>query len=159
MLDCIKIKRADGSEPIFSTDDIKEMVKHTITLEYDEVSDITPDVRITMYNAGHILGSCMVHLHVGNGLHNILYGADQKYGRTLLLEPAVTIFPRLETLMLEATYGGKENVMPHRNETDEELMVIIKDTMEKAASFDSNFRSSGSYACNRADGQEGKWHL
>ena len=131
LLDCIKIKRADGSEPIFSTDDIKEMVKHTITLEYDEVSDVTPDVRITMYNAGHILGSCMVHLHVGNGLHNILYGADQKYGRTLLLEPAVTIFPRLETLMLEATYGGKENVMPHRNETDEELMVIIKETMEK----------------------------
>ncbi len=131
LLDYIKIQRADGSNPIFTSEEIKEMMKHTITLEYDEVSDVTPDVRITMYNAGHILGSAMVHMHVGNGLHNILYSADQKYGRTLLLEPAVTMFPRLETLMLEATYGGKENIMPHRNETDEELMNIIKDTIAK----------------------------
>ena len=131
LLDYIKIQRAEGQDPIFTSEDIKEMVKHTITLEYDEVSDITPDVRITMYNAGHILGSAMVHLHVGNGLHNILYSGDQKYGKTLLLEPAVTLFPRLETLMLEATYGGKENVMPHRQETDEELMNIIKETTER----------------------------
>jgi len=131
LLDYIKIQRAEGKDPIFSADEIKEMVKHTITLDYNEVSDITPDVRITLYNAGHILGSAMVHLHVGNGLHNILYSGDQKYGKTLLLEPAVTFFPRLETLMLEATYGGKENVMPHRQETDEELMVIIKETMER----------------------------
>ena len=86
---------------------------------------------MTMYNAGHILGSAMVHLHVGNGLHNILYSGDQKYGRTLLLEPAVTMFPRLETLMLEATYGGKDNIMPHRQETDEELMNVIKETVER----------------------------
>ena len=131
LLDYIKIQRADGQDPIFTSEEIKEMVKHTITLDYDEVSDVTPDVRITMYNAGHILGSAMVHLHVGNGLHNILYSGDQKYGRTLLLEPAVTVFPRLETLMLEATYGGKDNIMPHRQETDEELMVIIKETVER----------------------------
>ena len=131
LLDYIKIQRADGQDPIFTSEEIKEMVKHTITLEYDEVSDVTPDVRITLYNAGHILGSAMVHMHVGNGLHNILYSGDQKYGRTLLLEPAVTMFPRLETLMLEATYGGKENIMPHRQETDEELMTIIKETMER----------------------------
>ena len=131
MLDYIKIQRAEGQEPIYSSEDIKEMVKHTTTLEYDEVSDITPDVRITLYNAGHILGSAMVHLHIGNGLHNILYSGDQKYGKTLLLEPAVTMFPRLETLMLEATYGGKENIMPHRQETDEELMNIIKETIAR----------------------------
>ncbi|HLC61585.1 MAG TPA: beta-CASP ribonuclease aCPSF1 [Candidatus Nanoarchaeia archaeon] len=131
MLDFIKIQRADGKEPIYSAEEIKEMVKHTITLEYNEVSDVTPDVRITMYNAGHILGSAMVHLHVGNGLHNILYSGDQKYGKTLLLEPAVTQFPRLETLMLEATYGGKDNIMPHRQETDEELMKVIKETTER----------------------------
>ena len=131
LLDYIKIQKAEGKEPIFTSEEIKEMVKHTITLEYDEVSDVTPDVRITMYNAGHILGSAMVHLHVGNGLHNILYSGDQKYGRTLLLEPAVTMFPRLETLMLEATYGGKENTMPHRQETDEELMMVIKETVER----------------------------
>ncbi len=131
LLDYIKIQRSEGQEPIFTSEEIKEMVKHTITLEYNEVSDVTPDVRITLYNAGHILGSAMVHLHVGNGLHNILYSGDQKYGKTLLLDPAVTLFPRLETLMLEATYGGKDNLMPHRQETDEDLMSIIKETVER----------------------------
>ncbi|MBI3026604.1 beta-CASP ribonuclease aCPSF1 [Candidatus Woesearchaeota archaeon] len=131
LLDYIKIQRQEGQDPIFTSEEVKEMVKHTITLEYDEVSDVTPDVRITLYNAGHILGSAMVHLHIGNGLHNILYSGDQKYGKTLLLEPAVTMFPRLETLMLEATYGGKDNLMPHRQETDEELMNTIKETTER----------------------------
>ena len=131
LLDFVKIQRSDAKEPIFTTDDIKEMVKHTITLEYDEVFDITPDVRITLYNAGHILGSAMVHLHVGNGLHNILYSGDQKYGKTLLLDPAITMFPRLETLLLESTYGGKDANMPERQSSDEELNRIVKETVAR----------------------------
>jgi len=130
-LDYVKIQRGDNKDPIYSTDDIKEMVKHTITLDYDEVADVTPDVRITLYNAGHILGSAMVHMHVGNGLHNVLYGADMKYGKTMLLDPAVTRFPRLETLTLEATYGGKDNVLPPRHEPDEQTRDVIKTTIDR----------------------------
>ncbi len=131
LIDYIKVQRSDSKEPIFTTEDIKEMVKHTITLEYDEVTDITPDVRITLYNAGHILGSAMVHMHVGNGLHNILYTGDQKYGKTMLLDPAVTIFPRLETLLLESTYGSKEGTAQERQKSDEELKTIIQETIKR----------------------------
>ena len=105
------------------------MVKHTITVEFDEVTDITPDVRLTLYNSGHILGSAMVHLHIGNGLHNFLYTGDMKYGHTDLLDPAVTIFPRLETLMIESTYGGKDNIPASKEQSDEELVTIIKSTI------------------------------
>jgi predicted metal-dependent RNase len=127
----VKIQREEGKDPIYSSDDVKEMVKHTITLEYDEVADITPDVRITLYNAGHILGSAMVHIHVGNGLHNLLYTADLKYAKTSMLSPAVTQFPRLETLMIESTYGGKDNIMPPAIEADELLGQIIGDTIKR----------------------------
>lgn len=130
-LDFIKIQRSDGKDPVYDTMDIKEMVKHTITLDYEEVSDITPDVRITLYNAGHILGSSMVHLHIGNGLHNLLYTGDMKYGKTMLLEPAVTQFPRLETLMIESTYGGKEDVLPVRSKQEDECKQIIQDTIKR----------------------------
>lgn len=130
-LDFIKIQRDDGKEPIYTSDDVREMVKHTITLEYDEVADITPDVRITLYNAGHILGSAMVHLHIGNGLHNLLYSADTKFAKTSLLSPAATQFPRLETLMIESTYGGKDNVMPPPFEADEMLGQVISDTIKR----------------------------
>lgn len=130
-LDMVKIQRNEGKEPIYTTDEIKKTVLHTITLDYDEVTDITPDVRITLYNAGHMLGSSMCHLHIGNGLHNMLYTADLKYGKTALLEPAVTQFPRLETLMIESTYGGKENAMAPVKEQDETLKDIIIKTIDR----------------------------
>ena len=131
MLDFIKIMQGERKDPVYSVDDVKEMVKHTITLEYGEVTDLTPDVRMTLYNSGHILGAAMAHLHIGNGLHNMLYTADLKYARTRLLEAAVTEFPRLETLMIEATYGGKDNIMPPQKESDEYLKTIIKETIKR----------------------------
>jgi KH/beta-lactamase-domain protein len=127
-LDYVKIQRNEGKEPLYTSEEVKEMVKHTICLDWGEVSDITPDVRLTLYNSGHILGSSMAHLHVGNGLHNILYSGDVKYGKTNLLDPADTKFPRLETMIIEATYGGKDNVMPPRKEADELVKALIKRT-------------------------------
>ncbi|MBU4283834.1 MAG: beta-CASP ribonuclease aCPSF1 [Nanoarchaeota archaeon] len=131
LLDYVKIMRSNGKEPIFTIDNIKEMVKHTICLDYNEVSDITPDIRITLYNAGHILGSAMVHLHIGNGLHNIVYTGDMKFGKTRLLDTAVTKFPRLETLMIESTYGGRENILQSRKECEDEFADIIKRTIDR----------------------------
>ena len=130
-LDTVKIARNEGQEPIYTSDEIKEMVKHTITLGYEEVTDVTPDVRITLYNSGHILGSAMCHIHIGNRLHNILYTADLKFAKTQLLSPAATTFPRLETLMIEATYGGKDNVLPPYKEQDDALVRMIIDTIHR----------------------------
>ncbi|MBW2988883.1 beta-CASP ribonuclease aCPSF1 [Candidatus Woesearchaeota archaeon] len=128
-LDYVKIMRSEGKEPIYTSEHIKEMVKHTVCPDYDEVTDVTPDVRITLYNAGHILGSSMVHLHIGNGLHNLLYTADMKFWRTRLLDPAITRFPRLETLMIESTYGGKDNVLAPRGEQEGQIRDIIDRTI------------------------------
>lgn len=131
LIDYVKIMRSNAKEPIFSIDDIKEMVRHTICLDYNEVSDITPDVRITLYNAGHILGSAMIHLHIGNGLHNIVYTGDMKFGKTRLLDTAVTKFPRVETLIMESTYGGRDNILQSRKECEDEVADIIKNTIKR----------------------------
>ena len=131
LMDYIKIMKSEGRDPIFETEHVKEMVKHTICLDYEEVSDITPDARITLYNAGHILGSSLVHLHIANGLHNIVYTGDMKYARTRLLEQANTHFPRVETLIMESTYGGRENVLPSARESDEMLKKVIIDTVKR----------------------------
>lgn len=133
LLDSVKVWRAEGKDPIFSTKEVEQMVKHTICLDYEEVTDITPDIRITFYNAGHILGSSMTHLHVGNGLHNLVYSGDMKFERTKLLEPAVTNFPRLETLMLESTYGSKDDVLPSRRDCENLLGEIIANTLKNKA--------------------------
>ncbi|MEM2131488.1 MAG: beta-CASP ribonuclease aCPSF1, partial [Candidatus Woesearchaeota archaeon] len=131
MLDYVKIARGEGKEPLYTSEEIKEMVKHTITLDYEEVTDITPDVRLTFYNAGHVLGSAMVHLNIGNGLHNFLYTGDMKFGKSIMLSPAATQFTRLETLMIESTYGGKDNIQPSKKEAYEYLKQIIIETIQR----------------------------
>ncbi len=130
-LDFVKIMKSENRDPIFDTDHIKEMVKHTITVGFEEVTDITPDVRMTLYNAGHIIGSALVHLHIGNGLHNLVYSGDLKFGKSQLLDPAHTQFPRLETLMLESTYGGKTNILPPTKDQDDYLRNVISETVKR----------------------------
>ncbi len=129
-LDMIKIQRGEGQDPIYTSEEVRQMVLHTICVEYDEVNDITPDVRLTLYNAGHMLGSSIAHFNIGNGLHNLAYTGDLKYGRTNVLEPGNTQFPRLETLMIESTYGGKENTMAE-TEADDYMIKVIHDTFAR----------------------------
>jgi len=130
-LDFIDVMQRSSSRPLFTIKGVKEAVKRAITLDYNEVTDISPDVRLTFYNAGHILGSAIVHLHVGDGLHNIVYALDQKFGRTNLLDPAYTNFQRVETLIIESTYGAKNDIMPSRKEVEEQFMQVVNKTMER----------------------------
>ncbi|MEK6859818.1 MAG: beta-CASP ribonuclease aCPSF1 [Nanoarchaeota archaeon] len=130
-LDFIGVAYKQASAPLFSSTDIKEMVKHTICLEYNEVTDIAPDMRITFYNAGHALGSALTHINVGNGAHNLVYTGDFKFDRTRLLDRAISNFPRIETLIMESTYGGKNNLLPTRKEAEDQLINTIKETIEK----------------------------
>ncbi|MFC1682009.1 beta-CASP ribonuclease aCPSF1 [Nanoarchaeota archaeon] len=130
-LDFIGVAYKQAAKPLFNSVDIKEMVKHSICLNFNEVTDITPDVRLTFYNAGHVLGSSMVHLNIGNGLHNLLYTGDYKYARTRLLDPAITNFPRVESVITESTYGSKNDVLPPRKETEEKFIQMVKETIAK----------------------------
>jgi KH/beta-lactamase-domain protein len=130
-LDFIDVMQRSSLKPLFTIKGVKEAVKRAITIDYNEVTDISPDIRLTFYNAGHILGSAIVHLHVGDGWHNIVYALDQKFGKTNLLDPAFTNFQRVETLIIESTYGAKTDVMPSRKEVEEQFMNIVNKTMER----------------------------
>ena len=129
-LDFIGVAYKQAVKPLFSSVNVKDMVKHSIALNFNEVTDITPDIRLTFYNAGHVLGSAMVHLNIGNGAHNLLYTADFKYGKTRLLDPAVTKFPRVESIITESTYSAKKDILPPREESEKEFIGMIKETIE-----------------------------
>ncbi|MBI4021575.1 MAG: beta-CASP ribonuclease aCPSF1 [Candidatus Aenigmarchaeota archaeon] len=130
-LDYIDICQKNGKTPPYSKKAVEKMVKHSIALDYGEVSDITPDIRLTLQPAGHLLGSSLVHLHIGEGLHNILYTGDFKYGPTRLFDPAWTDFQRIETLVMESTYGSARDMLPPRQEVERSLMDLITRTVER----------------------------
>ncbi len=130
-LDNISIMQKGMDTPLYTAMGVKEAVKHIITLDYGEVSDVAPDVRLTFQPSGHILGSAFPHLHIGEGMHNIVYALDQKFGKTALLDPAFTDFQRVETLIIESTYGGNENIFPPRTEVERDFLEIVNKTMER----------------------------
>jgi KH/beta-lactamase-domain protein len=130
-LDYLDVANKQGVTPFYDQKDVRECVLHTIPLRFGVVTDIAPDIRLTLHNSGHILGAAMAHLHIGEGLHNIVYTSDYKFGRTMLLEAATTEFPRIETVITESTYGGQEDFMPSRVESEENLTRVINETLER----------------------------
>jgi len=129
--DMVKLGQSQGGRVIYDQRDIREVIKHTITVPYSLVTDVAPDVKLVFNNAGHILGSATVHLHVGEGAHNIVYTGDYKYGRTRLLDSAFWNYPRVESLITECTYGTKEDIMPPREEVENNFVRLINETLQQ----------------------------
>jgi KH/beta-lactamase-domain protein len=128
-LDAIKVSAAQGKSPIYSERDVKQIMKQTITLPYSTVTDISPDIKLVLSNAGHILGSSTCHFHIGNGDHNFVYTGDIKYGKSMLFESASWNYPRVETLLIESTYGAKEDIQPTRQEVESAFINAINTTL------------------------------
>ncbi|MDY6966523.1 MAG: beta-CASP ribonuclease aCPSF1 [Halobacteriota archaeon] len=130
-LDYIEVVGREAKKIPYESSMVHKALKHTITLDYGDVTDIAPDVKITFHNAGHILGSAITHFHVGDGLYNVAFTGDFKYERTLLFDPATSAFPRLEALIMEGTYGGANDYQPPRREAERHLQDTVKRTLSR----------------------------
>ena len=130
-LDYLDVANKQGFMAPYGQKDVRDTVMHTIPLRYGSVTDIAPDIRLTLHNSGHILGASLVHLHIGEGLHNLVYTGDYKFGKSMLLEPAVAMFPRVETIITESTYGAPEDIMPTRADSEQKITTIINDTLDR----------------------------
>jgi KH/beta-lactamase-domain protein len=129
LTDFIELSKGEGREPPFTMKEVALMMTRVIPVNYNVVVDVAPDIKLTFVNAGHILGSALVHLHIGQGLFNILYTGDLKYYRikgdrgTRLLPPAVEEFHRVEALIIEGTYGSKEP--QPRDKAEADLIALV----------------------------------
>lgn len=130
--DYINIAKSDPeAEAPYGEMEIKEEIKHVIPLEYEMARDIAPNIHLTFYNAGHILGSAMAHFHIGEGLYNIMFTGDMKYSSTRLLSKAHDRFPRLESVVIESTYGSRNDKQMPRQKAEQKLIDQITETVEK----------------------------
>lgn len=129
--DYIEVAARENKLVPYSQRDIKNMILHTITRRYGEVTDLSNDIRLTMTPAGHILGSAIMHLHIGDGRYNLAIANDFKAKWSRLLDRANRRFPRLETIIMESTYGGPRDVMPRRDDAEILLVKIINQTVKR----------------------------
>ncbi|MEF8789677.1 MAG: beta-CASP ribonuclease aCPSF1 [Haloarculaceae archaeon] len=130
-LDYLDVAAKEGRTPPYESSMVREAIKHTITLEYGDVTDIAPDVKLTLHNAGHILGSSIAHFHIGDGLYNVAFSGDIHYDDTRLFNGAVNEFPRVETLVMESTYGGRNDYQTDQEDSERHLREVINRAHEK----------------------------
>ncbi|MEM0128292.1 MAG: beta-CASP ribonuclease aCPSF1 [Thermoplasmatales archaeon] len=131
LMDYVKLGLSENRRVPYKMEDVRSLIRHTVTLNYNETTDIAPDVRVTLRNAGHILGSSIVHFHIGEGFYNLLMSGDIKYTNSWLFNAADTRLPRVETFVSESTYGGKNDFQPSRQEAGERLAQIVRLAAEK----------------------------
>jgi len=129
-LDYLDVAAKEGRSPPYKSEMIREELKHTITLDYGDVTDIAPDIKLTLRNAGHILGSAVAHFHIGDGFHNVVFSGDVHYSDTRLFNGASNSFPRVETLFMESTYGRRNDYQTDQEDSERKLTELVNETYE-----------------------------
>ncbi|MGB1697717.1 MAG: beta-CASP ribonuclease aCPSF1 [Thermoplasmatota archaeon] len=130
-MDYIKVAQAQGQKKPYDAEDVRKAIRHCITIDWGETTDVAPDLKLTYHDAGHILGSSTAHFHVGNGLYNVAFSGDIKYERSWLFNPATNKFPRVDAVICESTYGGRDNFQPTRQMAQEQTREIVKKTINE----------------------------
>ena len=130
-LDYLDVAAKEGRTPPYESAMVREELKHTITVDYGNVTDIAPDVKLTFHNAGHILGSAAAHFHVGDGFYNVVFSGDIHYTDTRLFNGASNDFPRVETLVMESTYGRRNDYQTDQEDSERLLIELINDTYDQ----------------------------
>ena len=129
-LDYLDVAAKEGRTPPYESEMVREAIKHCIPIEYGDVTDIAPDIKLTFHNAGHILGSAVSHFHVGDGLYNVAFSGDIHYDDTRLFNGAVNEFPRVETLVMESTYGGRSDYQTDQEDAEKQLVDVINEAYD-----------------------------
>ncbi len=129
LYDYTRLVIKSGGTPLYGEKDVRTMLMHMVTRDYGEVTNVTDEIKLTYHNAGHILGSGTVHLHIGEGMYNTVITGDHKYGFTRLLDEADTKYPRIDALFTESTYGGPRDITQNRKESEIELLDAIQNTV------------------------------
>ena len=130
MISILQDYASKTKEALYSSRDIERLITQVIPLNFGAVTDISPDVRITFANSGHMIGSASTHMHIGNGDYNILYTGDLKFGRLNTVDNAFWNFPRAETLVIESTNGNRDDRFVTREVAEENLVKSINSTIQ-----------------------------
>ena len=95
-------------EPLFGQADALAALERFVGIPYRRTFEIAPGVRLTMFDAGHVLGSAVVALDVdegGAGRRLVFTGDLGRNGMPILRDPEVV--PGAEVIISESTYGDR----------------------------------------------------
>ncbi len=91
-------------EPLYTVADAEKTLKQFSTVEYKNTFEPVNGVKVTFYDAGHILGSSVILLESED--KRILFSGDLgRKDMPIIKDP--TVLHDIDCLILESTYGGR----------------------------------------------------
>ena len=135
LMDSAKIQAHEKGDPAYEEKDCLEAMNHFSCFMYGKHKIIDDNLKVTFYNAGHILGSAMVDLQFTKKKFlkkeevHILYTGDIGRESNPLVNPPATDMPAPKYIFLESTYGNKTH--ESMDKVYNELQYIINRTIER----------------------------
>ncbi len=111
----------------FSEKSMGEALKRFELVEYGEKKQLGKNLYITLHDAGHILGSAQALVTAGE--QRILYSGDIN-PRPSRLHRGAVMGIGADTLIVESTYGSKNDQLPSYRTAGRELAERINETIE-----------------------------
>ncbi|HUX13368.1 MAG TPA: MBL fold metallo-hydrolase [Spirochaetia bacterium] len=118
-------------KPLYDTKDVVQTMTQFVTVSYERKLQVTSDVSVEFFDAGHILGSSMAKLRIQTTTSSaveVLFSGDLgRRNKPIIRDPAP--MPDADYLVLEATYGDRLH-----EKTDDilgRLKTVINDAVER----------------------------
>ncbi len=111
-------------EPLYTEEDATYALRYFRSVPYEQPFEVFRGVKVTFFDAGHILGSAMVLVDIherGRNLRLLFSGDLGRKGLPIIQDP--TPMPEADVLLIESTYGNREH--PPIQETAGQLAEII----------------------------------
>jgi metallo-beta-lactamase family protein len=117
-------------QPLYTAVDVEKVFARLVSVPYNRDHDAAKGVRFRFIEAGHVLGSAMVHVIAAapDRDRTLTFSGDMGRRGLPILKPTGAI-PPADVLVCESTYGNRT----HRSfsETVEKLYAAVRDTAER----------------------------
>ncbi len=123
-------KKMEFIPPLYSSDDVRETMRHFVSLPYETAMPLHENVTLTLHDAGHVLGSAMMELDIkenGTKKKLVFSGDIGRCNMPILRDPWAP--SEADVVMMETTYGNREH-HPIEN-VDKKLAQVIRETYER----------------------------
>ncbi len=137
MRDSAKVQQADArflakrgrpfAAPLYDDDDALQAIARYVGVSYHRAYDLAPGVRVTLYDAGHILGSALSRLEIEGGLAVGFTGDLGRCGTPILRDPEP--LPPVDWLVCESTYGNRRH--DDKDTAEEDLAAVVRETVAR----------------------------
>jgi metallo-beta-lactamase family protein len=139
--------------PVYDQAQATTALTHFKATDYEQTVDVAPGITATFHDAGHILGSSIVELHIAAQkdvpARTLVFSGDLgRVGAPILRDP--TIVSSADYVFIESTYGGREH------EPEEESLKALEQAV-KDVEDESGVLLIPSFAIGRT--QEVVWAL